>query len=129
MTDIELAGEQSDDLSKDTVAGKFPVQELIEIKKEKILTEKDRMTEALQILEKATLEINILVAELSKKMEKNDISFSRALESGSLEEVSKIVSDYEPLANNICKENGIIIQRANEILRSINLIKLSIEKE
>ena len=129
MPGIKLAGKKLTDHSMDAAAGKFPVQELIEIKKEKILTEKDRMTEALRILEKATMEINILAAELSKKMQKNDISFSRALESGSFEEVARIISEYEPITNNICKENGIILQRANEILRSVNLIKLSVEKE
>lgn len=129
MSNIELSGEQTADPSKDSVIGKSPVQELINRKREKILTERNRMMEALQILEKATSEINILVAELSEKMQKNDISFSHALESGSLEEIIRIVSEYEPITNNICKEDGIILQRANEILRSINLIKISIEKE
>ena len=68
MSDIELAGEQSAELSKDAAAGKFPVQELAKMEKEKILTERDHMAETLQILEKATQEVDVLVAEISKKL-------------------------------------------------------------
>ena len=87
------------------------------------------MLEAARILQEAATEIDKLSAGLLEEMNNNENTLSNALKSGSVNEVVNIIGSYEPKAIKICGETGVVLQKAEEILRSINQIKLALSKE
>jgi len=129
MSGLEEEKEQPGIMRGVNLSEESPVREMAQREIERMREERQNMMEAARMLRDSAKEIDGLSAELLERITNDSKAFADALDSGSLEEIMNFFKVYDPITIEICKHNGAVLQKAEEILKAMNRIKLALSKE